>query len=318
MRILSFPVHMLLIGILAFVSEVAAGQGYPNKPVRIVCAGIGGGGDFLSRLIAPGLTAGLGQQVIVDNRASAVMGETVYKALPDGYTTLVTGSSLWVGSLLRDTPYDTVRDFIPISMLGRSPLLLVVHPSLPVNSVKDLIAYAKANPGALSFSMGGSGGTSHLAAELFKHMTGINMVRIPYKSGATEIGDLISGQVQLTFSTGAAAPHARSGKLRPLAVTGSQPSPLYPGVPTVAASGVPGYQTIAFDAMFAPARTPAAIIRRLNEEVVRVMNAPQVKERLLNNGAEAYTSSPEEAAATIKSEIALWSKLIKDAGIKAD
>jgi tripartite-type tricarboxylate transporter receptor subunit TctC len=275
---------------------------------------------LVSRLIAQGITSSLGQPVIVDNRSSGVIpGQIVSQAQPGGYVLLVNGTAHWLSQLLRsDVPYDAQRDFVPISMLDRSPYIVVVHPSVPAKSIGELIALAKAKPGTLNYSTGASGSSSHLAGELFKYLAGVDIVRVPYKSNAVEIPDLLGGQVQMTFSTGGVAPHVRSGKLRALAVTSAQPSPLYPGVPTASASGLPGYQAISFDGLFAPAKTPEVIIKQLNHAVVQVLHAAEVKERLLSNGVEAVGSSPEELADAIRSGLTVWGKLIKAVGIKAD
>jgi tripartite-type tricarboxylate transporter receptor subunit TctC len=298
-------------------SLTASAQDYPVKPIRIYCAGIGGGGDFVSRLISQGISGSLGQQMLVENRGLAG-AELVAKAPPDGYSLLVYGNTIFVQPFLQaKVPYD-VKDFVPISMVDRSPLLLVIHPSLPVKSVKELVALAKAQPSALNYSTGTQGATSHLAGELFKSMAGVQIVNIPYKSGAQEITDLIAGQVQLTFSTGAAAPHVKSGKLRAVAVTGAQPSPLYPGVPTIAATGVPGYQMDSFTGLYARVKTPDAILRRLNQEIVRFMSTAEAKDRLFNAGAEAVSTTPEELAAAVDAYVAKAGKLIRDLGIRAD
>jgi tripartite-type tricarboxylate transporter receptor subunit TctC len=194
-----------------------------------------------------------------------------------------------------------------------------VHPALPVNSIKELIALAKAKPGALNYASGGVGTTPHLAAELFKAMAGVNIVHIPYKGAGPAISDLIGGQVQLMFPNAAAVgPHLKSGKLRALAVTSSQPTALVPGLPTVAASGLPGFSSVLIVGMFVPAKTPATLINRLNQEIVRVLNNPEVKEKLFNTGSDVVGSSPEQFAAAIKSEVARLGKVIKDVGIKAE
>ena len=306
---------------LTLMSAVSAhAQSYPTRPVRFVTAGVGGGNDFVARLIAQGISGPLGQPVIVDNRpgVSTIPGQVVSQSQPDGYTVLVYGPGVWLSQFLRsDVPYDVEKDFASVSIVDRSPLLLVAHPALPVTSVKDLISYAKAKPGALNYSTGATGSSSHLAPELFKYMAGVNIVRVPYKSGAQEIIDLVAGQVQLAFSTGAAAPHAKSGKLRALAHTGDQPSALYPGLPTVA-STVPGYRAVSFTAMFVPAKTPTAVIKRLNEETVRFLSTADAKDRLFSNGAEAAGSTPEELTTAVRAEVARWGKVIKEAGIKTD
>jgi tripartite-type tricarboxylate transporter receptor subunit TctC len=243
----------------------------------------------------------------------------VAKSPPDGYTLLLGSTSLWIGPLLQKAPYETLSDFSPISLTTRAPLLLVVHPALPAKSVKELIALAKAKPGQLNYSTTAIGASTHLSAELFKAMAAVNIVRISYKTTSMQQADLLSGQVQLSFGSGPSmAVHVKSGRLRGLAVTSPEPSPLLPGFPTVAASGVPGYEFEAIDGILAPAKTPAAIINRLNQEMVRFLNSSEAKERFLPSGVEASGSSPEQLAARIKSETAILGKVIKDAGIRVD
>ena len=315
-------VAVWLVAMIAMISGMGAGYGqdYPNKPIRIVTASPGGGTDFVARQIALGISGPLGQQVIVENRPSGVIpGETVAKSAPDGYTLLATGGILWMGPLLQKTPYDAVRDFSPISLTATSPNVVVVHPSLPVKSVKELIALAKSKPGELNYGAAGVGGSSHLSGELFNAMAGINIVRVAYKGTPVVITELIGGQIQVAFSSATSvAPHIKSNRLRALAVTSVEPSALVPGAPTVAAAGLPGYEAAGLDAIMAPAKTPAPIINRLNQEVVRTLNRPDVKEKLLTVGSESATASPEATAAKIKSEIARWGKVIKDAGIKGE
>ncbi len=316
MRIL---VWMLSLSATILGLGMACAQNYPNRPVRIVTSGVGGGNDFVARLVAQGFTASLGQQVIVENRGSGVLpGDVVAKAVPDGYTLMVGSGGLWLLPLMQPAPTDILRDFAPISQLARAPTILVVHPSVAATSVKELIALAKAKPGALNYSTGATGSTSHLAPELFKSMAGVNMVRIPYKSGASEIADLLGGQVQLTFGTAASVmPHVKSVKLRALAVTSPQPSAMFPGLPAVSAI-LPGYALGSIYGLLAPAKTPPAVIKRLNQETARFVNLPETKERLLSTGVEAVSSSPEEFTALIKADVARIGKVIKDAGIKAD
>ncbi|MBI4189744.1 MAG: tripartite tricarboxylate transporter substrate binding protein [Betaproteobacteria bacterium] len=315
--------RMLLIGLISLGANMVYGEDFPNKPIRIVTSNPGGGSDFVARVIAQGLTSNLGKQVIVENRGGAggiIAALTVAKGLPDGYTLLLYASNLWLLPYLQDNvPYDPVRDFLPITLADSSPNLLVVHPSVPVNSVKELIALAKAKPGALNYAQGALGSPPHLSAELFKAMAGVDIVRIAYKSSGPAIFDLIGGRVQLMFSVpGAATPHVKSGKLKALAVTSAQPSDLFPGMPTVAASGVPGYVTESNHGLFAPAKTPVTLINRLNQEIVRVLKQPDVKEKFLNIGVEPVGGSPKEYAAYIKSDMAKMGKVIKDAGIRAD
>ncbi len=309
-----FSVGMIVLGIGAVCA-----QSYPAKPVRLVTAEPGGGNDFAARLIAPGLSSSLGQQVIVDNRPSGVIpGQIVSKAPPDGHTLLVSTGVVWLLPFMQSVPFDPVRDFSPITLAVSTPNILVVHPSLPVKTVKELIALGKARPGELDYASGALGSSSHLAAELFKAMAGVNMVRIPYRGAGPALLALISGQVQLMFATaGSAAAHVGSGRLRALAVTSAQPSALLPGLPPIAASGVPGYEAITLFGIFAPAGTPPTIINRLNQEIVRVLNSPEVREKFFKAGVEVVGSSPERFAAAIKSDMTRMGKVIKDAGIRA-
>jgi len=296
------------------------GQDYPIKPIRIVSGELGGNVDFNARLIEPALTSALGQQVIVDNRPTGIIvGDIVAKAPPDGYTLLVAGGILWIGALLQKVPYDPVIDFSPISLTTSSPTVLVVHPLVAANSVKELIALAKSKPGELNYGSAGPGSAPHLAAELFKAMAGVNIVRISYRGAGPALNDLLGGQVQLMFSPASPAmPHVKSGRLRALAVTSLQPSALLPGVPTVASSGVPGYESSTIVGILAPAKTPDAIINRLNQAIVRSLNTPDVKQKSLNAGMEVVGSTPEQFAATMKSEMARLGKVIKDTGIRAE
>jgi tripartite-type tricarboxylate transporter receptor subunit TctC len=299
---------------------IVSGQDYPNKVIRIVTTGAGTGSDFTSRIVADGISGPLGQQVIVDNRASGVIpGEIVAKAPPDGYTLLVTGSTLWIGPFLQSTPYDPVRDFAPITLTDRSPSVVVVHPSVPAKSVKDLIALARARPGVLNYGSVAAGTAPHLAAELFKSMAGVDIVRVTYKSLSVAITDLVTGELQVVFPNPfSVVSHINSGRLRALAVTSAQPYALLPELPTVSASGLPGYEFLSITAIFAPAKTPAPVINRLNQEIVRVLNRDDVKEKILRTGAIAVGSSPEQLAAAVKSDMARMGKVIKDGGIKAD
>jgi tripartite-type tricarboxylate transporter receptor subunit TctC len=309
--------------VLAFLtalgSSVVSGETYPSRPVRIVTSDPGAGNDFIARVVAQRLTTSLGRQVIVENRPAGVIpGEIVAKARPDAHTLLLYGNNLWIGSLLHKTPYDPARDFAPIALISRAPNVLVVHPSLPVSSVKELIDLAKAKPGALNYASGSIGSSSHLAAELFKHMAGVSIAWIPYKGGAA-MQAIIAGEVQLSFGTAAAvAPHTKSGKLKALAVTSAQPSALLPGLPTIAAAGLPGYESVAFYGLFAPAKTPAALIERLNREVALLLDDAEVKGKLFNAGTEAVGGTPQDFAAAIKSDTARVGRMIKVAGIRVD
>jgi tripartite-type tricarboxylate transporter receptor subunit TctC len=300
----------------------ASAQIYPGKPVRMVATEAGGASDLAARLVAQGLTRNFGQQVIVDNRGGSIIipAQFVAKAPPDGYTLLFFTDSIWVLPFLQDNvPVDPLRDFSPIILVGSAPTLVVVHPSLPVTSVQELIALVKAKPGVLNYSSGAGGGVNHLAPELFKAMAGVNITRIPYKGAAPALNSVVAGESQLMFTpVSSGMPHVKSGKLRALAVTSAQPTSLAPGLPTVSASGVPGYEAALLLTVMAPAKTPAALINRLNAEVGRVINEPEVKEKFLASGFEIIGSTPEQLAAIMKTNIAKWGKVIKDAGIRGD
>ena len=312
-------VFLAIGGAIVLGAATAWGQAYPVKPVRIVTAPVGAGNDFMARIIAQGLTASLGQQAVVDNRAANVLGELVAKSPADGYTLLAVGSVLWLTPFLQDNVgYDAVKDFAPITVTARSVNLLVVHPALPAGSVKALIALAKAKPGQLNYATGGTGSSNHLAGELFKSMAGVNLMRIPYKGAGPAVNDLLSGQVQIMFPTTASAlPHIKSGRLKALGVTSLKPTVLAPGLPAVAESGLPGYESIVIYGLFAPAKTPPAIVERLNAELTPFLKSEATTERLLNAGAEPVGSSPAELAATMASEMSRLGKLIKDARIRA-
>ena len=310
-----FILSVLSVGLT--VSGATSGQEFPSKPIRITAAGVGGASDTAARVLAPGLTESLGRQVIVDNRPGGLLAiETVSKAAPDGYTLLIENTGFWVGPLLRNVSYDPIRDFSPISLTNRQPNMRVVHPSMPVKSVKDLVALAKARPGELNYMSAGVGISAHLATELFASLTGVKLVHVPYKGSAQGLTDLVGGQIQLAFpNMTAASPFVKSGRLRALAITTAEPSALAPGLPTVSASGVPGYEAVSIQGLFAPARTPAAVISRLSQETARVLSRPDVKEKFNNSGSDVVGSTPEQFAAAINADIARLEKLIKDAGI---
>jgi tripartite-type tricarboxylate transporter receptor subunit TctC len=298
----------------------AGADRYPSRPIRFVTAAVGGGNDFAARIIANGLTASLGQQVIVDNRGGAHIPQlTVSKATPDGYTILVQNNTVWVAPLLEKVAYDHVAELVPVTLTARAPNVLVVHPSLPVNSVKELIAAAKAAPGEINYASGVVGSSNFIAGELFKAMAGVNLVRIGYKGSGPALNDVISGQVKVMFATTtSSSAHVRSGRLKALAISSAEPSALMPGVPTVAASGVPGYKAESIYAVWAPARTPPAILSRLHDEIARVLATPQNRERFLSSGAEVVASTPQVLAAEIKAETARLERVFRSAGIRAN
>jgi tripartite-type tricarboxylate transporter receptor subunit TctC len=301
-----------------FVASVAAAQNFPTKPVRIVTGGAGGGNDVASRLIAEGLTENFRQQVYVENRASGFApAETVAKAPPDGYTMVLSGRSHWMAPLTVSTkvPYDPITDFAPITIPATTPNVLVVHPSLPVKSVKDLIALARSRPGQLNYGTAGQGSGVHLAAVLFASMADINIAQINYRAMGPVYIDLMAGEIQLVFgSAPGVMPYVKSGRLKGLGVSSGEPSALAPGVPTIASTGLPGYDFTSPFGMFAPAATPQPLINRLREEIVRVLNTPDMKDRFFKAGLEVVGSTPDELAKLVKSEIEAFSKLLKKPG----
>lgn len=298
---------------------------YPSRPIRVIVPfGTGSITDILTRTVMPKLSEALGQPVIVDNRPGAggnIGTDMAVKATPDGHTlTLGAASTLAInGFLFRNMPYDVATAFAPITQIATVTNVLVVSPALPVKSVQELIAYAKANPGKLSFASAGAGGTIHLAAEMFKAMTGIRMEHIVYKSSPFAHVDLFNGQVHVMFDgLPPALPQIRAGKLRALAVATARRSQLVPELPTVAESGVPGYEVQGWNGFAGPARMPRAIVNKLNRETVRVLNMSDVRERLLALGAEPVGNSPEEFAALMKTERERWGKLIEQIGLRLD
>lgn len=306
--------------LLSLLGAAAAGaqapQAYPSKLLRIVTAATGSANDWGSRVLAQELTAALGQQVIVENRGGLSM-EYVAKAPADGYTILGYGSAAWLTQFLRDgVTWDAARDFIPVSLAMSSPNILVVHPSLPVKSTRELIALAKARPGELNYAAGTIGAAPHLASELFNAMAGTNIVRVAYKGTGPSVIALLGGEVHLMIAgLGSVAPHMKSGRLRALAVTSAKPSALAPELPTIA-SVLPGYESTSVLGIFVPAKTPAAIVARLQQEIARAVHKPEVKELLFNAGVDANGSTSEEFAAYVKNETLRMGKVIRDANIR--
>jgi tripartite-type tricarboxylate transporter receptor subunit TctC len=306
-----------VLGVLVLFSGCAAAQNYPNKPIRVITADTGGGADLVARVVAQGMSAALGQQVIVENRggSAVIPGTLLAKAPADGYTLLLYGSTIWLVPFMQDAAYDPVKDFAPVAQVAGSPTILVVHPSIPATSVKDLIALAKAHPGELNYGGALPGSSTELAAELFKAMAKVNLVRVSYKGAGPALIDLLAGQIQVMFgTTGAIMPHIKSGRLRALAVTSLTPSPLLPGMPAVAAT-LPGYQSEIIYAMFAPAGTPAAIVTRLNQEIRRDLAMPDIKDKLFRSGIATAPGTPEELGIAMKTDMTRMGKVIRDAGI---
>jgi tripartite-type tricarboxylate transporter receptor subunit TctC len=284
----------------------------------------GGATDILARDVAQKLTEAWGQSVVVDNRPGAggnIGSELVAKAPPDGYTLLMgtVGTHAINASLYAKMPYDHIRDFAPVILVAGVPNVLVVNPALPVNTVAELIAYAKANPGKLNFASSGNGTSIHLSGELFKVMAGVQMTHVPYKGSAPAVADLISGQVQLMFDNlPPSLPQIKAGKLRALAVTSSTRAPALPDVPTMAEAGLPGFEASSWFGVLAPAGTPPAIVAKLNAEIARWLATPEAKERLSKQGADAAGGSPEDFVKHIAAETTKWAKVVKDSGAKVD
>ena len=302
----------------------APAQQYPVKTIRIIVGySPGGGTDVLSRLLGRKLTESWGQTVVVDNRVGAagiLASEIVAKSAPDGYTLMTIPSTHAINpSLYRKLPYESIKDFTMVGLIATSPNVLHVHPSLPVKSTRDLIALARKRPGDLSFSSAGVGSTTHLAGEYFRSMAKINAVHVPYKgSGQAEI-DLAMGQVQYMIdSTPAALPNIKAGRTRPLATTGKERFSLLPDLPTIAESGLPGYESISWWGIVAPASMPPALTDRLNREINRIMNLADVKEQVRVLGADSWTSTPQRFLDYLREETALYAKIIKEAGIKIE
>lgn len=310
-----------MAALAALYATVACAQEWPNRPIRIVTSDVGSGSDYSARVIARGISAQLGQQLVVDNRASVIAPEIVAKAPPDGYTLLFYGSGLWLLPLIKsDLRYNLARDFVPVAWATTSPTVLAVHPSTPARSVKELIALARARPGGLNFATGAAGTINHLAAEMFKVMAKVNIVRISYKGQGGALADLVAGQVQLMFVPAvAASPHVKSGRLIALAVTSAKPSPLLPGLPTVAeAGGLPGYELVSVNGVFAPAKTSATIVKRVSAEINKLFASSEVREQFASSGVEAVGGTPEEFAAAMKAQTATVTKVVKEGGIRAE
>jgi len=322
--ILQFAISGCLAVVALGVAHDAGAQAYPSKPVRIVVPyPPGGTTDILTRLIGQKLTETWGQQVIIDNRAGAggnIGAEAVVRSAADGYTLLSASTVHTVNpSLYRKLGYDPLKDFTAITLLAQVANILVVHPSLPVKTVKEFIAFAKKRPGQLNFSSAGNGSAPHLTAEMFKMKTGVNIVHVPYKGAAPAMVDLIAGHVTLTFATApSAVPYVQSGRLRALGVSSAKRIPALPEVPTIAEAGVPGYEAIGWNGLTGPAGMPQAVVDRLNAEVVKILRAPDVSKRLGDLGLEPRTSTPAEFSEFLKSEVVKWAQVVKDSGARLD
>jgi len=306
-----------LLPCVALAADTAYAQNYPEKSIRLLVPPPGGSTEFTSRLLADAVAPTLGQRFVIESRPGQIGAEIAAQAPADGYTALHFTNLIWLMPLFRKVAWDPARDFAPVAMTIVTPNVVVVHPSLPAKSIKELIVLAKSRPGELNYGSGSTGSANHVAAELFKSMAGVNLVRVNYKGAGSAIIDLVAGQLQVVFATaGSVTHHIKSGRLRALAITSAEPSPLVPGVPTVAAAGLPGYESASMSALFVPAKTSAAIIQRLNQEVVQGLNKPEVKERLFAAGVQVVASTPDEASAKIKSETARMGKVIREAGLR--
>ncbi len=304
-------------------AAAARAAAYPSKPVRmIVSSGAGGGLDFVARLVATPLTEALGQSVVVDNRAGAsgsIAAELASRAAPDGYTLMLLSASLVVYGIVNKTPYDLFRDFDPISQVAASPYLLTVHPALPVKSVADLIAHAKANPSKLNFASTGTASLAHLAGELFAISTATKMVHVPYKGVGAALTDMLSGQIQLSFlSGGSVYSQVRAQRLRALAIASTTRAKMAPELPTMIEAGVPGFVVTQWHGLLAPRGTPRAVIDRLHQEIVKAVHQPEAASRLAQDGTEGIASSPQEFAAHLKSEREQWTKVARQTNIRND
>jgi tripartite-type tricarboxylate transporter receptor subunit TctC len=318
-------VRHVLAALAASIALSAFAQSYPSKPIRLIVPfAAGGGNDNIARLVGKRLGDSLGQPLVIDNRpgAGGVVGaELAAKSPPDGYTLFLggVGSHAVNPNLIEKLPYDPIRDFAPVILLARAPLVLVVHPSVPARTFAEFVAYARNSPGKLNFASNGNGSSAQLAAVMFESMTVTEMVHVPYKGLAPALTDLLSGQVQLMFSSPVAIlPHIKAGKLRALAVTGEKRMPSLPEVPTVAESGFPGYEASSWYGILAPAGTPREIVARLNSEFLRALEQPEVRNNLLADGAEPVGGSAEQFGAYIRSEKDRMGKLIRDAKIRME
>jgi tripartite-type tricarboxylate transporter receptor subunit TctC len=316
---------VVIAGLLSALGcNSAYAQQYPTKPIRYILPfPPGGGTDTLARIVGQKLGENVGQTVVMDNRPGAganIGAEIAAHSVPDGYTILMGNIAHAVNMTLYNKPgYNLATDFAPITLLASTPNILVVHPSVAAKTVQELIALAKAKPGQLNYASSGSGSSAHLAGELFKNLAGVNIVHIPYKGGGPAVISLVAGEAAIGFATmPSVLPQVKAGKLRALAVTTSKRSPAVPDMPTVAESGVAGYDANTWYGALAPARTPATIVTRLHDEFVKIMRASDVRERIAVHGYEAETDTPQEFSAYIKSEIAKWGKVVKAAGIRAD
>jgi tripartite-type tricarboxylate transporter receptor subunit TctC len=310
----------LALPLPAFAQAGDATGSFPNKPLRVI---VGPGPDIVGRLVGQKLTEAWGQQVIVETRpggGGAIAVEMVAKATPDGYTMLLASAAYTINAVMQPGSFDLVRDFSPVVFCASAPFVLLVHPSVAARSVQELVALAKSKPGQLLYSSSGNGTPPHLAGELFKSMAGVNIIHVPYKNAAPALIDVVGGQVQMMFAiTSIGLPQVQNGKVRGLGVSSAQRTPLAPTLPTIAESGLPGYEVIGWNGLIAPAGTPRAVVAKINAEVSRALKQPELVQRL--SGAfydTAASNTPEQFATYIRQEIAKWAKLVKETGAKVD
>jgi tripartite-type tricarboxylate transporter receptor subunit TctC len=321
---LSRATRAIVLGVCALCAGTGWTQGYPSKPVRIVVGfSPGSTTDLIARVLATGMSPGFGQPVVVDNRPGAganIAAEIVSKAPPDGYTVLLANAGIATGATAYvKLNFNAQRDFAPVSQVSATPHLLVTHPSLPARTVKELIAFTRARPGELNFSSTGHGNSDHLAAELFSFMTGLKMVHVTYKGGPQALGDVATGQVAMYFAgLPSALPFVKAGRVRPLGVTGAQRAPAVPEVPTIAEAGVPGYEHILWSMLLVPAAASKEVVARLHDTIVKALGAPDVRERYAGMGVDPTPSTPDRAAAYLKSETDKYAKVVKAIGLRIE
>ena len=319
-----FPSAALMVCSAAHAAAPAGGPDYPSRPLRVIVPWVvGGGTDIVARIVTPKLTEALGQQILIDNRpgANGIVGsEIAARATPDGYTMVLEAVEHVINaSTYAKLPYDTIKDFAPVGLVAAHSLVLIVPPSFPASSVKELAALAKSKPGELNFGSWGEGSLAHLSGELFKNSAGLTMTHVPYKGAPQAIIDMLGGRLPLMFTTmPTGAPQVKQGRLRALAVTNREREPLLPEVPTMIESGYPGFEVDSWRGLYVPAGTPKAIITRLNRELVKVLQMPDVKERIVAAGFAPVSGTPEALDAFGKAELAKWSKVAKSAGVRID
>ena len=313
-------ITLLALSSLLVATQLARAQVYPSKSVRVIAGSAGSNVDVIARMVAERLSQNLGQQFIIDNRPNpAISGPLLAKSAPECYTLMANSSNVWILPLMQSVTYDPLKDFAPVSLTSQAPNVLLVHPSVPVRTVRDLIALARMKPGQLNYSSGGSGGSPHISGELFKSMARVNIVRIPYKGGGGAVTAVLTGEVALTFAAaGAAMPYMNSGRVKALAVTSAEPSPLFPGLQTIASAGLFGYESSSTNALLAPAGTPPAIVRLLSVEVTKVLQSADIRDRFTKAGLEAVSSTPEQLSTLIKTQMSSMGKVIREADIRAN